>query len=301
MLNSLRSIPTRDRFIFLAAVFLGSPVLLAGCGTVGARASATRPASSRRQHVVPGPLGVPGRWRLLLNADFATKSLNTRIWRPGWFANGISGPVNKHEVACYNSQNVALTGTTLNLSITRVPSTCGGKTRPYTGAMVSTNPHDGRTSGGFTYTYGLAEARIYFPPNRRLIADWPAFSTFGQDWPTTGEDDILEGIAGTGCSRFHSRMNSITGFGGCDPGFTPGWHTIAADWQPNSITWYYDGIKVFHDTVGLTSAPMYLVLVNTVSVRYPQLAMPDTLKVAYVRVWQPAGPALSHPGYAHSF
>jgi beta-glucanase (GH16 family) len=238
----------------------------------------------------------------VLNSTFNGTSLNTRLWRPVWFGHGrsITGPINKNEVSCYSPANITFSGT-LNLSVTKVPSSCAGVNRPYTGAIVTTNPYDGRKSGGFQFTYGVVQAEIYVPPSRGLIANWPAFETFGQRWPITGEDDILEGVAGTVCSRFHSPINAHDGLGGCDPGVTPGWHVFTADWAPGSITWYYDGIRVYGETRGVTTAPMYLVLVNTVSKNWLQVAQPATVKVAYVRVWQPEGPAASHPGYSRSF
>ena len=51
----------------------------------------------------------------------------------------------------------------MNLDVTGASSECGGVTEPYTGAMVTTNPRDGRGSGGFQYTYGFLEARVNIP------------------------------------------------------------------------------------------------------------------------------------------
>jgi beta-glucanase (GH16 family) len=248
-------------------------------------------------------MGVPGHWQLVLNTNFNGTSLDTEIWHPDWFGaeDQITGPINVHELACYNPGNITFGHGAMNLTVTHVASSCEGVARPYTGAIVSTNPHDGRTSGGFEFTYGVLQAKIYVPPSRGLIANWPAFTTFGQHWPVTGEDDLLEGVAGTVCSRFHSPISAKVGLGGCDPGITAGWHVVTADWAPNSITWYYDGVPLYQETRGVTSAPMYIVLVNTVSEKWPQLARPATMKVAYVRVWQPAGPHASHRDYSYAF
>jgi beta-glucanase (GH16 family) len=311
MLQPLRALASWRKPSF-GALLAGALMLLAGCAT----ASATNPAltsrsaaltsrsASRKSVVTPQPMGVRGHWRLVLNSTFNGSSLNTRVWRPDWFGDGrqITGSINPHELACYNSGNVRFPGDgAMNLSVTHVVSRCGGVTHPYTGAVVSTNPKDGRKGGGFQFTYGVLQAEIFVPGARGLISNWPALTTFGQHWPGTGEDDLVEGIDGTQCSRFHSALSPAAGFGGCDPGFIPGWHVVAADWSPNSITWYYDGVEIWHDHTGVTSAPMYIVLVNTVSERWKQLARPATVKVAYVRVWQPAGPRASHPEYKYAF
>lgn len=173
----------------------------------------------------------------------------------------------------------------MHLNITATPSTCDGETKPYSAAMVTTNPNDGRTGPGFTYTYGVLEARVYIPSDGGKIADWPAIWTDGQSWPTDGEDDIMEGLSGTACFHFHDPLGAP---GGCDTSITPGWHTFASDWQPGSVTYYYDGTEVGSVATGITSAPMYIIISNGVGYSTTPLTQPDSMQVAYVRVWQQA-------------
>jgi beta-glucanase (GH16 family) len=245
----------------------------------------------------PQPLGIPGNWKLVLDSPFRRNALNTAIWRTGWFGDGITGPINAHESACYSSANVAVSKpTALLLKVSHTPSDCQQQSRPYTGAVLSSNPDDGRTSGGFSFRYGVLQAKVYLPAvqgtSPAKIADWPAVVTLGQHWPQDGEDDVLENLGGLVCSHFHSPGYAPGGnLGGCDPSFTPGWHIVSADWEPGSVTWYYDGIEIAHADTGITSAPMYIVLVNTVSAKSPQVAQADTMRVDYVRVWQRARPA----------
>ena len=235
----------------------------------------------------PQPLGIPGDWRLVLNSRFTGSRLDTKLWRPEWFGSGVTGPINRHESACYSPGNVSLSAGTLHMTVSRNTAKCGAGRRPFTGAVLSTNPDDGRGSGGFTYRYGVLEARIYFPGTGARVADWPAVVTLGRVWPRDGEDDVVENLSGLMCSHFHSPGYAPGGgLGGCDPGFVPGWHVVSSDWEPGSVTWYYDGIEVARASRGVTSAPMYIVLVNSTSSKSPRLARPDVLRVAYVRVWR---------------
>lgn len=254
------------------------------------------PHGGGRSSSSPQPLGIAGDWKLILNSDFGGgKPLDTAVWRPGWFSsNVITGPINKHESACYSTENVELPAHgPLQLVITRERSTCANETRPFTGAVLSSNPRDGRASGGFAYRYGVLQAKVFLPAtDGSRVADWPGVIALGQVWPRNGEDDIMENLDGVVCSRFHSPGFAPGGnLGTCDPGFTPGWHIVSSDWEPGSVTWYYDGIEVAHANRGITSDPMYIVLVNTVSSKAPEVAKPDTMRVSYVRVWQraPAG------------
>ena len=230
----------------------------------------------------PEPVGVPGAWNLVLDSEFDGSSLNTNVWRAGWYGTGITDSPGDGGI-CQSSNNVTFPGDgTMHLNVTATSSTCqNGETFPYTGALIDSNPEDGRSSGGFQYTYGVVEARIYLPADGSQIAGWPAFWADGQTWPNDGEDDIMEGLSGEVCFHFHDELG---GPGSCDTALTPGWHTFASDWQPGSVTYYYDGKDVGSITSGITSAPMYLIVSNGDPLDATNMEA-DSMQVQYVRVW----------------
>ncbi len=229
----------------------------------------------------PQPTGVAGNWNLVLNSQFNGPALPAD-WQTGWFGNGVTNSVNQREQDCYSPSNVSLPGDgSVHLAVTATASTCGGTTKPYTGAAITTNPSDGRSGSGFQYTYGVVEARVYIPASGTKIANWPAVWADGQSWPADGEDDLMEGLGGTACWHFH---DPVGGPGGCAGTVKPGWHTFASAWQPGSVTYYYDGIKVGKITTGITSAPMYLILDDTVAAGQSETT--TAMRVQYVRVWQ---------------
>jgi beta-glucanase (GH16 family) len=228
----------------------------------------------------PLPVGnVAGPWTLAFDSEFNGTSLDTSQWSTGaWGAAGITAGEGTLEQECYDPAQVSVTNGALDLAAIANPETCGGVTQPYASGSVTTLGH-------FDFTYGYMEARIWLPGSGSSIADWPAFWTSSYDWPTTGEIDVLEGIGGQACAHFH---NAAGGPGTCITGAYPGgWHTFAADWEPGSVTYYYDGTEVWNDTSGITSAPMYLVLNLALStaITSPDTA-PATMQVDYVRVWQ---------------
>jgi beta-glucanase (GH16 family) len=232
----------------------------------------------------PTPTGVPGNWNLVFDDEFNAVSLDTAKWSTGWLGSGITGPVNHKEKECYDPAQVAVGGGSLSLSLIVKSESCGISDPKYASGLVN-------TADNFTYTYGLLEARVWLPgangaPNR--VANWPAVWTDGQDWPYTGENDVVEGLGGQVCAHFHSAVDTQGagpgGGTGC-PGDadTGAWHTFAANWQPGSVTYYYDGVNIGSVTRGVTSAPMFIVL-SYAAGAYP--SAPATMKIDYVRVWQ---------------
>ena len=216
-----------------------------------------------------------------MDSEFNTTSLNTNIWTPGWFGTGVTDHVNANEDDCYNTKNVVMSGGELNLNITNQTSTCNGTTYPYTGSLISTDPNG--SNQGFTYLYGVVEARVYIPAaTNGQIANWPAVWADTTPSETYGEDDIFEGLVGQACYHY---LNSSEGPGGCDTTLTPGWHTFASDWQPGMITYYYDGTKVGSEA-SITNQPMYIILDNTIAADRLSYANPSAMQVQYVRVWQ---------------
>ena len=128
------------------------------------------------------------------------------------------------------------------------------------------------------FIFRLRAGLCISPPARPAV--W-AVSTPSE---TYGEDDAFEGLGGQACYHYHV---SSAAPGACDTTLTPGWHTFASDWQPGSITYYYDGIQVGQTTTGITSSPMYIILNLAVDNTYGgPIQAPATMRVDYVRVWQ---------------
>lgn len=231
---------------------------------------------------VPQPAGITGTWTLKLRDEFDGTSLNKSLWSPGWFSSGISGPVNDLEKACYSPNQLTMPGDgSLHMFLKVQQNTCKA-TYPNTGALISSNPFDyvsGHT--GYQYAYGVVEWRVYLPPDSNgNIANWPGVWSNGQNWPSDGENDNMEGLGGQACYHFHS---PVGGPGGCAAGKYSGWHTFASNWQPGVVKYYYDGQYVGQITSGITSSPQYLIVQQTTDL---QTAIPSEMLVDYVRVWQ---------------
>jgi beta-glucanase (GH16 family) len=242
--------------------------------------TALLPAESTSAALTPAG-NPPGPWRLAFDDAFRGGALNMAGWSTGWLAGGITPPVNSEELECYNPAEVSVSGGVLTLNLIRHTASCGGRSRPYTSGMVNTD-------GKFQFTYGFMEARIWMPGRGGRIIDWPAFWADGQNWPRDGEIDVLEGLGGQACWHF---VNSAGTRGGCARGtFSNGWHTFGADWEPGSITYYYDGRVVGTIRSGITHAPMYLIINNATAHEFGiPVQVPASMRIAYVRVWQ-------HPG-----
>jgi Glycosyl hydrolases family 16/CHRD domain len=246
--------------------------------------SSAPPAAAPSPGGTPMPDGVAGDWTFTFNAEFNGTSLDTADWSTGWYGSGITAPVNSSEDDCYDPAQVSEGGGTLNLTVIQKNENCGGQDEQYATGLVS-------TMGKFSFTYGFVEARVWLPAvpgNPGEVANWPAVWTDGQNWPEDGEDDVAEGLGGQMCAHFHGPENpdgiGADGGSGCASGnYTGGWHTFAADWEPGSITYYYDGVDIGSVTSGITSAPMFIVLDYAVQ---DSAVAPATMKIAYVRVWQ---------------
>ena len=223
------------------------------------------------------PVGsVPGQWNLTFDSEFNGSSLNSSQWSTGWFGSGITKGINSAETECMDPAQVSVSNGELDLTSVKKSETCAGVTQPYTSGMVTTN-------GLYSFTYGYAEARIWMPGSGSSISEWPAFWTDGQNWPTDGENDIVEGLGGLAQAHFHDASGAagpLTGGGT----FTGGWHTFAADWAPGSVTYYYDGVKIGTFTNGITGSPMYLIL--DLAINNGAGVPSATMRIDYVRVWQ---------------
>ena len=149
---------------------------------------------------------------------------------------------------------------------------------PYVSGMVNTRSE-------FSYTYGYLETRVWLPGTTSQGSDWPGVWEVGSPAPQNGEIDVVEGLSGTASWHFHDSTGA--GYGGSAGVYTGGWHTFGADWEPGSVTWYYDGIKVGVVTTNITGAPMYLIADLALDGSYGgPVSAAATMKIDYIRVWQ---------------
>lgn len=264
--------PTASPTATASATATGSPTSPSPTGTVSPTASSSPSTGS-----AAAPLGIPGSWRQVFADEFNDNTLDSTKWNPNWFgcATCTTPPVNGAESAAYAPSQVSESGGSLHLTAAQKSATVNGKTYQYTSGLVNTN-------GKAQFTYGAFESRIYLPAAGPDVANWPAFWTDGQNWPTDGELDVMEGLSGQACYHFHSPSG---GPGGCASGNYTGWHTFGAEWAPGSVKYYYDGVKVGEITSGITSSPMYVILNNAVYASGPTVT-PADMQVDYVRVWQ---------------
>lgn len=224
----------------------------------------------------------PAASSALFDDEFDGSALDTSKWQPNWLGNTnatITKPVHSAEASCYDPSQVSVSGGYLHLkAAARSCKANNGVTYSYASGLVNSKTH-------FTYTYGYMEARVWLPGTAAGISNWPALWADGTGtWPSTGELDVMEGLAGKPCYHFHSPSG---GPGGCaNIGNPSGWHTFGADWRPGVVTYYYDGVQVGRITSGVTGAPMYLIAnLGVSSTISGPITTPSEMLVDYIRVY----------------
>jgi beta-glucanase (GH16 family) len=263
------------------------PKTLASTGSTGSSglSGSSAPASPAAPTTdASGPIGDPGNWRSIFDDEFNANTLDTTNWSTGWLGNSITGPMNTEELECYDPAQAIEAGGELDLNLIAQPTQncqlAGGPTtvnEPYDSAMITTR-------NKFNYTYGFLETRVWLPGTTTGV-DWPGIWAVGNNWPTDGELDLVEGLGGEACWHFHDPSGAP---GGCSNAtYTGGWHTFGADWEPGNVTWYYDGTQIGTATTAITTAPMYLIADLAIDNTYggPTQA-PATLRIDYIRIWQ---------------
>jgi beta-glucanase (GH16 family) len=230
--------------------------------------------SSRGTHSGPHP--PHGYSRLIFDDEFNGTRLDTTKWQPNWLARNptaITGPVSSVDYNCYDSREVTQSRGELDLSVIAKPCEVKGTWYPYRSGIVESNHK-------FNFTHGYMEARMWLPAGTGMS---PGFWADGQNWPYDGEIDVVEDDGTDNPSFHYHHSGGVYGRSVKVPGATAGWHTFAASWDASRIRWFYDGRRV-GGTRTVRSAPMYLIL--DLPVHSKSAAVPNRLRVDYVRVWQ---------------
>ncbi|MFC1430430.1 family 16 glycosylhydrolase [Streptacidiphilus sp. N1-3] len=271
-------------------------VTAAACGGQGAPAS-SGPSSGSSTTSAASALAsapaAPGPWHTVFQDDFNGTALDSTAWTTcyDWNLRGCTNGGN-HELEWYQPGQVTVGGGRLSLTAQR-RTTAGsdGHTYPWTSGMVSTGRDSWDATPRHTFTYGYFAASIQVPAGMGLF---PAFWMMPQTRSAPPELDIAEFTRGA-----QSVLMTVhwAGAGGRDAhlskrygpvDFPAGYHVLALDWEPDSLTWYVDGVARFTTTAHVPKVPMEVLL--DLAVGYPEAppASMDSavMKVDWVRVWQ---------------
>lgn len=238
--------------------------------------------------------------------SFKTLSLwngTSGVWEPSFpgATEGAGGPPPNHEAEFYVNPNYAPTRSAdpfsldggLTITARRTPPMLLPLVQrlPFASGMITTFP-------SFHQTYGYFEMSAMLPAGAGL---WPAFWLVPfcshPVWPP--EIDIME-MHGADPTRLYQTIH--TGATGRDKpiGFersvsdmSQGFHSYAVDWEPDTITFYFDGRETARAaTPRDVHAPMYIIANLAVGGPLSWGGAPDAatefpakMQIAYIRVY----------------
>ncbi|UFX46334.1 Ig-like domain=containing protein [Bradyrhizobium sp. 41S5] len=223
------------------------------------------------------PKNLAGTATLTFSDDFNSLSLwngTSGTWDSTYWwaaANGINISGNQ-EVNWYINSNYAPTSSVTPWNVNNgILDLHAGPAAPaiqpyinnaqYTSGMIT-------TYHSFSQLYGYFEMRAELPAGQGL---WPAFWLLPTNNALFGtvpaqELDIMESLGNNPTIDYMTSHSSATGSmqlqqdGVYLPTMTSGFHTYGMDWEPDTITWYVDGVKTFQiATPSDMHTPMYII------------------------------------------
>ena len=244
-------------------------------------------------------------WQLVWSDEFSYTGYPNGNWRPEvWNPGHVN---NELQAYTANLDNASVSNGTLKIKATAWFNPATGQNQYYSARLNSTA----------SWTYGRFEARMKLPGG---WGTWPAFWLYPDNdfyygtnpitnygWPNAGEIDIMEQV-GYDQNRIHASTHSSCCFWGngtqrtntivvSDP--TVNWHVYAAEWYPDRLAFFVDGVNYFtvwNDGTGWQSWPFnhnfHIILNLAVGGAWggaqgvdPNI-WPRTLEVDYVRVYK---------------
>jgi beta-glucanase (GH16 family) len=176
-------------------------------------------------------------WVLTFDDEFGGNALDQNRWTVGYNKWGIIN----HELEAYVPDAFTLKDGVLSINAERRQAEYGGKMMDYTSGAIT-------TLGKFQQEYGYFEARCKVPSGKGF---WPAFWLLPTDLSWPPEIDIFEYIGDhKNVLYFHNHYkdgagkHQAEGFSVQGGDYSLDFHTIAVDWEPESIVWYVDGKEV---------------------------------------------------------
>ena len=252
----------------------------------------TKYDSSQNQDSCPLP-----DYKIVWHDEFSTSVLASTRWT---YQTADAGWVN-HELQTYVSGR--------SPKGTRVTECSGGTLKIHTfqeGDKVYSARIYGRRSVGFRY--GYIEARIKLPKGKGTWPAWWMMPVDGGNWPACGEIDIMEEVgvdanivsSSIHCTAYNHPTNTQKTHAMTCVGAEDGFHVYALEWTEDYIRTYVDGQEQLYfenDHEGNNDTwPFGKAFYPILNVAWggdwggyagvDESALPLTMEVDYVRVWQ---------------
>ncbi len=191
---------------------------------------------------------------MIFDDEFVGNSLNMSKWSV-CYADGYC--YNQNNGGRYTNQEYAVPqNCVVNGSVLALKATKGNSTHAYFSCIVQTH-------GKFDFTYGYAQARIWFPNGQD---SWSSFWMLPSSLTWPPEIDIAEQVGGgvTPAWYLHYWYNNSEhslGHRGNVFGSSAGWHTYGVKWATNTLLFYFDGNYVGSVYgANVPTKPMYPIL-----------------------------------------
>ena len=165
----------------------------------------------------------------------------------------------------------------------------------YTSGMIS-------TQATFAQTYGYFEMRAELP---HAAGAWPAFWLLPADGSWPPELDVMETLTSDPRAAWtteHSGLggaHTSAGQASFVPDSADGFHAYGVLWTPTNLTWYIDGVEVFHTaTPADMNKPMYMianVALGGWGGAIDAASLPADMKIDYIRAYSLGSTGLPPP------
>lgn len=242
----------------------------------------------------PTAPNIPGSWNLAFNDNFS--SINSKVWSNTYEWGGTQGTQ-----ATFSPSALSTSSNGLSITAKNVPSTSStGVTNPYTSGVLTTAGTTGGADGvkppGFTFTYGYVQTTMEAAPG---LGMWSAIWMLPESYSEHYELDLAEIIGRqptNWTATYHWGSNYWQPPGAVPVNLTTSYNTYGVDWEPNSITWYFNGVSIgsYTNASEIVNSPMYLILNLDVGGSWAgplgsSSPASSTWNIQNVQVWQ-------HPG-----
>jgi chitodextrinase len=239
-----------------------------------------------RRLLLAGP-PIAGNWNLAFNDNFSY--INSSVWTSSYWWGGNTGTQ-----ATFDPSALSIGANGLNVTATQQGLVGhNGVWEPYTSGVLTTGGLDGQKAPGFSFTYGYIEATSKIAPGQGM---WSAIWALPTDHNDNRELDLFENLGRNpyfDTATYHWDGNYFQTPGNLPVDVTAAFHTYGVDWEPDHITWYFDGapLGTFYNAAAICNRPMYLILNLDVGGPWAgplngSSPYQSTWQIQDVRVWQ---------------